>query len=327
LATDGRDTILSAMTHKNDRAEAEAILRQQRIVDVTHAFQKMGDVDRREVVRAIIPCIPPELFIELAAANKPRRLDYPSAEIYLRVTTKTEGFRVKACAKEPFTIAWIESRIAPGDVLYDIGANVGAYSLLAACRPGGGARVFSFEASYINLASLATNVAINGLGHLVTPVPVALSDRTEMDVFHLRGTEAGHARHVLGHEAPATDPSFVSQPVMVFRLDDFIEQFRVPLPHHVKLDVDGGELAVLRGATNTLASPGLKSALVEVETERSDDVVSVLAAAGLSLEQKILKPSKTGEHQVWYGLFVRKDGWVAGHTAGTGTAVERLLRP
>ena len=291
---------------KQVRTKREWLVRQRRINGLSESFQEMGEVDRRSFVQRILNHIPAESFIELYAANKPRRLDYEHADIFLRVTSKTETFRIKACAKEPFTIDWIHSRIWAGDVLYDIGANVGAYSFVAARKPGGGARVYSFEASYANVASLSANIALNGLAGVVTPMPVALSDRTGMDVFNLRDMEPGGARHALGGNlAPEDGPTVFAQPVMVFRLDDLVERFRLPPPNHVKLDVDGGELAVLNGASRTLASPELRSVLVEVSTTLSDVVTEALGRSGLCLEAKILKKNKAGEYAVWYGLFGR----------------------
>ena len=291
---------------KDVRTKQEWGERQGRIAATAATFHQMGDFDRRSVLERIIPDIPAESFVELVAANKPRRLDYPHAEIYLQVTSKTEVFRVKACAKEPFTIDWIHSRIAAGDVLYDVGANVGAYSLVAAKKPGGGARVYSFEAGYANLAALTANVALNGLAGQVTPMPMALSDRTALDVFNLRDVEPGGARHALGAGVlPEDGVTLFPQPVLVFRLDDVVAQFRLPEPNHIKLDVDGGELAVLAGAAGTLASPALRTVLIEVTTALSDAVTEALGRSGLRLEARILKKNKAGEYAVWYGVFGR----------------------
>jgi FkbM family methyltransferase len=293
---------------KDVRTKQEWGERQQRIAATADAFHRMGDFDRRSVIERILADIPATSFVELIAANKPQRLDYPHAEIYLQVTSKTEVFRVKACAKEPFTIEWIHSRIAANDVLYDVGANVGAYSLVAARKPGGGARVYSFEAGYANLAALTANVALNGLGGQVMPMPVALSDRTGTDVFNLRDLEPGGARHALGADTlPEAGATLFPQPVLVFRLDDLIAQFQLPEPNHIKLDVDGGELAVLAGAARTLASPALRTVLIEVSTSLSDAVTEALGRSGLHLEAKILKKNKAGEYAVWYGVFGRGD--------------------
>jgi FkbM family methyltransferase len=213
--------------------------------------------------------------------------------------------RVRGCAKEPFTVEWIHNRIGGGEVLYDIGANVGVYSLVAARKPNGAARVFCFEASYANVASLCANIILNNAGDLVTPLPVALAHSTGMNVLSLRDVKAGAARHALGDAPPEDGPTLYKQPVLTFRLDDAIDSFGLPLPNHIKLDVDGGELAVLEGAARTLASPTLRSILIEVTTSQSGAVTDVLERHGLRLDSKISVKNKAGEYGVWYGLFAR----------------------
>src|SRR6185436_10105891 len=96
------------------------------------------------------------------------RLDYPDAEIFVRVTSRAERNRLRSCAKEPFTIEWIHRCIRAGDVLFD-----------------GGARVFAFEPAYANWAALCANVVINKAGHQITPLPVALSNADTLRVFSL----------------------------------------------------------------------------------------------------------------------------------------------
>jgi FkbM family methyltransferase len=280
-------------------------VRQDRVNGLVEEFRGLGEVDRRSFLRATIDSIPSDSFVDLQAAAKPRRLDYPRADIYLRVTTKGETLRLSACAKEPFTIEWIENRIGAGEVFYDIGANVGAYSLVAAMKPGGGASVFSFEPSYASVASLCANIVLNDVAGRVTPIPIALAGDTAMNVFSLRDLEPGAARHVLGDGVPDDGPSLYRQPVMTFRLDDVVESFHLPVPNHIKLDVDGGELDVIQGASRTLASPALRSMLIEVSSALSAPVTEALERHGLRLESKFDVTSKACASAVWYGLFAR----------------------
>jgi len=253
---------------------------------------------------------------------QPERLPYEHAEILLRVTSKAERARLNACTKEPFTIEWIRRWMQPGEVFYDIGANVGVYSLVAAKGPGGGARVFSFDPSYGNIASLGVNILLNGVADQVTPLPVALTDTTGRDVFALRSLEAGAARHTLGDAPSEEGPALYRQPVLTFRLDDLVQLAGLPLPNHIKLDVDGGELAVLEGAARTLESPALRSVLIEVSTSMSEAVTAALAARGLRLDTKVNVESKSGEYLVWYGLFTRD----ASGTSTHGVAEEVVSR-
>jgi FkbM family methyltransferase len=266
------------------------------------AVRALSYEDRVRFGHAIFDQLPGELLLEHA---KPERLDYPDAEIFLRVISKQERERLKACEKEPFTIDWIHRWIAAGDVLYDIGANVGAYSLIAVKKPSGAARVFAFEPSYPNVFSLCANIVMNDAANHITPIPFALAGSEGLTVFSLRAMEPGSARHTLGDGPSAEGRPLYRQPVVTFRLDDLVARFGLPLPNHIKLDVDGGELSLLEGAAAVLASPTLQTVLVEVNTAQSEAITSVLAAHGLALNTRINIQNKCGEYRVWYGLFTR----------------------
>jgi len=291
--------------HRARREVSDETKRLRTLPALVAGFSRLGDVDRRSFLRATFDSFPASSYIELHGATKPRKLDYDGADIFMRVMTDAEEFRLRACGKEPFTVDWIHQRVCAGDVLYDIGANVGAYSLVAAKKPGGAARVFAFEPSYTTVATLCANIVLNDAASLVTPVPVALSDTTGMTVLGLRDLEPGAARHSLGTHSSEDGPIRYDQPVMTFRLDDLIDMCRLPSANHIKLDVDGGELAVLEGASRALSSPALRSVLVEVATPLSGPVTRVLEGHGLRLESKVALTTKTGEQAVWYGLFVR----------------------
>src|SRR5262245_25440744 len=73
-------------------------------------------------------------------------LDYPRSDIYLDVQSSDEYYlRLRSCYKEPETVEWIEKFVRENDVFYDIGANVGAYSLIASRFANGKATVYAFE--------------------------------------------------------------------------------------------------------------------------------------------------------------------------------------
>lgn len=274
-----------------------------RVSDLSEAFQSLPPAARLSFVRDNIEHFPADLWIRIQKP-KAERLDYAPADIMLRVTSKTEWRRLRSCSKEPFTVAWIERMIDGGDVLYDIGANVGAYSLVAARKPTGAARVFAFEASLENVAALGHNIVLNDVAGDVTPLPIALSNTNGLGTFNLRRLEPGSAKHMLEAESP-DGPTLYAQPVITYRLDDLIRLLNLPLPHHIKLDVDGSEMAVLEGAAQTLASPALKTMLVEVSTELSAEVTQFLEAKGLRPCWRAKIRSKSGVYRVWYGLFLR----------------------
>jgi FkbM family methyltransferase len=216
------------------------------------------------------------------------RLDYPPGSIRLVVDSEAELARLRSCLKEPETVEWIERFIQPGEVVFDIGANVGAYSLVVDQATQGRCKVFAFEPSFSTFAQLNRNVLLNSSEGRVVPVQIALSDENGLVSFNYSTLSPGAALHALGESLDQLGRPFrpaFSQPVLSYRMDDFVAQFALPAPNHIKLDVDGVELKVLRGGAGILANPALRSVLVEVEPERQDfqSIQNVLVANGFSV--------------------------------------------
>jgi FkbM family methyltransferase len=230
------------------------------------------------------------------------RLDYPGAPVRVRVhTDRIVHSRLHPNAKEPWTVSWLERNLGAGDVLYDVGANVGAYALIAAAFSRGVAHVVAFEPGYANYSALCDNVLLNGFADSITPLPVVLGETTRLGTFSYSETVAGAALQEL--DAPGA--AVYKQPVLVHALDDLLEWFALPQPTLIKLDVDGAEAAVLRGARRTLERPQLRSLVVEVANEVTDDVTAALDGAGFRLAQRITQRLGEPLPGIWYGVFDR----------------------
>ena len=235
-------------------------------------------------------------------------LDYPHSNIAMSLDSSIQMGRLIACAKEPETVAWIEAFLRPGDVFYDIGANVGAYSFVAHAAARDNCTVYAFEPGFSTFAALSRNVFLNRCQGRIIPLHLALSDETKMTTFHYSSIIAGDALHSLGQppmSGPEGQPQFV-QPIPSYRLDDLVSQFALPPPNLIKLDVDGSESSVLRGAIRTLAHPRLRSILVEVDEEQDQSAGIRRSLEGLGLRLQCRHPrgqSKT----VANCIFVRSD--------------------
>jgi FkbM family methyltransferase len=216
---------------------------------------------------------------QVEGAGLPIPLDYEPASIEVRAHSTIERKRAQAARKEPWTVAWIES-LEAGSVLWDVGANIGAYSLVAALRPQGALRVVAIEPSAATYASLCENVVANRTTAQIMPLLALLGERTGLATVGLSDMSAGTAFH-RGRDAAEGDrfdPVF-EQPVLMFAVDDLVQRFSLPAPRYMKIDVDGAEAHVLRGARGTLAD--VTSALVEIDDEQRDEVDSLMADAGL----------------------------------------------
>ena len=148
-------------------------------------------------------------------------------------------------------MAFVVHFLRRDDVFYDIGANVGAYSLLAAAA--GVRDVRGFEPSSATMNLYSRNIHLNGLADVVHAYRVAL------------GETAGEAKislndGTMNHLLPQAEARIASESVPVQRLDDV---FSGDAPSFLKIDVEGFEPEVLRGAASTLAHPNLMGMLVE----------------------------------------------------------------
>lgn len=146
-------------------------------------------------------------------------------------------------------------RIRPGDFVLDIGGHTGQYAVLFGVLVGPSGRVVTFEPDPHARAVLERNLALNGLGDRVTIEPLALSDASGELTLWSRGGDSmsSLARTGLGTNADAPDVQAVRVPVQ--RLDMYLREHNLPAPDVVKLDVEGAEVHVLRGAGELLMSP------------------------------------------------------------------------
>jgi FkbM family methyltransferase len=195
-------------------------------------------------------------------------------------------------SKEPETLNWIDNYGSPDSIFFDIGANIGIYSLYYATTKRG--KVYSFEPSAFNLKQLAKNISINKIHDLVSIVPNPLSNVSGESRFINGNDNEGGALSAFGVDfgydgLPIN--SDIKYGLMGFSLDDLIKSnLFLDAPTLIKIDVDGIEHLILEGAQYTLRLSKLKSILIEVNDDfssQSKQVASILTGAGFKLEEKV----------------------------------------
>ena len=169
--------------------------------------------------------------------------------------------------------------VAPGDVVWDVGANVGLFSFPAAVRATSTGSVLAIEAD-IWLAGLLRRSAdrtqrVSARGATVEVVPLAVSDKIGLGSFWI-AKRSRSTNHLEGFGSSQTggERARISVPTMTL---DQIALGR-PLPTVLKIDVEGAEVQVLRGATAVLAS--LPKIIIEVAKENIASVDSILSPLG-----------------------------------------------
>jgi len=210
---------------------------------------------------------------------------------------------MKMFIKEPGTCEWIKTQVEPGDVFYDIGANIGVYTVLAAQRVGPAGKVFAFEPHSATFARLLETISTNNLSLVVTPCNFALHERQGFYPFRYDSKEAGTSQSQLmpqlssqsgGTATNASELKFSAS------LDSLMGVEAFPPPDHVKIDVDGNELLILQGMHDILTNGRrLKSIQVEINPNQRSDIMAFMDTHGY-------KPVK--EHHTRKGAELRSAG-------------------
>ncbi len=250
-------------------------------------------------------------IIVTLSMNEVKEVTHDGIDLILSVPNRLCLWRANTFStKEPETLAWIDS-LPEDSTFWDIGANVGLYSLYAAKKRN--MQVWSFEPSVFNLEILARNIYLNKLTMNICILPFALSDENGSSKMHLTTTEWGGALSTFG-KTFGWDGKEIRQTFEYktygIKADDVANILSIPIPEFIKMDVDGLEHFILKGGTNVLKN--IKGILIEVNddfTEQADDCEKLLTEAGLILKEKshsdIIASSTTGFQNTYNQIWIR----------------------
>jgi FkbM family methyltransferase len=250
-------------------------------------------------------------LIVSSAMEQSRTVTHAGLELVLSAPNALCRYRAETFSnKEPETLEWIDG-LPAGSVLWDVGANVGLYSVYAARNRQ--CRVFAFEPSVFNLELLARNTHLNSVCDLVCIVPLALSDTSGASRLRMTSTEWGGALSTFGHDygydGKAMRPVFEYQ-TLGLTMDDAVGKLGLPIPNYIKMDVDGIEHLILRGGGSVLRA--VRGVLIEINDnfrEQAEQASALLLAAGLRLAAKrqsdLIEASTTGHDKTFNQIWVR----------------------
>jgi FkbM family methyltransferase len=172
---------------------------------------------------------------------------------------------------ERHTQRLFRKHIKPGAIVFDVGANVGFFTLLASRLAGETGRVFAFEPLPRNLALLREHVRLNRAMN-VTILPLAVA------------ADGGSGRFLMGENPSQGGLSSGGEiEVATDSLDGLVESGELPRPDFIKMDIEGGEDDALAGATEVLKSPRLTLLLSTHGWEHHQHCWSLLKLAGFDL--------------------------------------------
>ena len=253
------------------------------------------------------------------AVRRTLKVSHGSLELVLPVPNQLCYWRAMTfSAKEPETLQWIDS-LPQGALLWDVGANVGLYSVYAAKHRN--CRVWSFEPSVFNLELLARNAYLNSVSERVCLVPLALSNALGASRLHMTSTEWGGAFSTFGDDYGWDDKTLgwdgkTLRQVFEFQtlglsMEDAMQRLGLPQPDYIKMDVDGIEHLILQGGRSVLSR--IKGIHIEVDEnfrEHAELCQRLLTEAGLVLLDKrhsdMIENSQSGFQSTLNQTWIRK---------------------
>jgi FkbM family methyltransferase len=149
-----------------------------------------------------------------------------------------------------------------GDVVIDIGAHIGRYTIISSKRVGANGKVVAIEANPSNFKMLNRNIKLNQLTNIISLNNAVYSKETKVKLY-LPGEELGHTTYntVMSDRAKNED-KFIE--VSANTLDYFLQLKGITDVNWIKIDVEGAEFEVLKGASNVLSKSKDIALLIEI---------------------------------------------------------------
>ena len=222
-------------------------------------------------------------------------------KIKFYVPTKISSFRVKTFfSKEPDTLEWIRKKGGNEKVLYDIGANMGVYSIYYAKMFK--SQVFAFEPSFTNLDLLVKNINLNLLTNQVHVIPNPLSKKFIISNLFQKKLSPGLAGVTFNNNfvkkkmALTNKDSTLNQveyDTLGLSIDNLMDLNIIKKPDLLKIDVDGTEVDIIEGCQNTIKESKRISILIETCAETESSIKKTFTSLGLT------KKSQTRQNEIW----------------------------
>ena len=177
--------------------------------------------------------------------------------------------------KQPETLVWID-RFEPGSVFWDVGANVGVYTLYAARR--GSSRIIAIEPAAVNYFLLAANCEANALHDRVDCLALGLGAGRSISRLEVSQFAAGRS---FSFEEKSKYPT--RQAALVLSMDELVEEYGLPCPNYVKIDVPAMTEPIIAGASRTLRRPEVREVHIElrVQSKAGRRIADALGQCGL----------------------------------------------
>ncbi len=187
--------------------------------------------------------------------------------------------------KEPEVRYFFDRNLRTGDTVFDVGANVGVFSLyVAALRRD--STVYAIEPEISNIARLRENILANAFQEWIKPICAGVNDRVGITRLFLSSEEPGAAVHSISDsELEKTHLGYdvVGREVAISVTLDYLAAELGTVPNLIKIDTDGNEKKILLGGKKVLTDERLRAIVIEmpVDVNEATDCRTILNQSGL----------------------------------------------
>tara|TARA_Y200000002_G_scaffold355154_1_gene335903 strand:- start:268 stop:1053 length:786 start_codon:yes stop_codon:yes gene_type:complete len=229
-----------------------------------------------------------------------KKISHNNIDLKFKIVNYISFYRAKTFSyKEPETLNWIEN-FEEDSVFFDIGANVGLYSIYAVKSRN--CNVYCFEPSVFNLELLVNNTQLNKVSNKINIIPIALYNKNSIQRFNLSNLDKAAALSNFGNSFDQYGNEMKIKGyynTIGMRLDYLVNIYNIKKPDYIKIDVDGIEHLILQGMGDLLDDA--KSILIELTSTFKDQYEisqQILKSKNFFLDKNISSSYDTG-NQIW----------------------------
>jgi len=211
------------------------------------------------------------VFMDLISKNSYEFIYIKNKKVFFFIPNSFTKYRLETFfTKEVDTINWIKSFKRKKNVFWDIGANIGNYSIFSAIL-NNNTKVYAFEPSVLNLRVLSRNISINNLEKKITIIQLPLSNKSnQINLMQETTFEEGGSFNSFGVKYNSNLKTIKKSDIknkyniLGTSLDSLVRSKSIDLPDYIKIDVDGIEHLILSGSKKILVNKKIKSILIEL---------------------------------------------------------------
>ena len=221
----------------------------------------------KKIIKSIVIYISKKINIYPENLYNKKKISYNSIDISYAPSNnivKRRWLKFEKDGKEKNTIDWINS-FKDHEVFFDIGANIGVFSIYAGLKHK--IKIYAFEPEVNSFIDLIKTIKLNECNN-ITPLLIPLNDIKSTNYFNYKNEfTSGNSSHTFGDKIQ----NKLSYLMCGDKIDNLVSTKTILEPNHIKIDIDGNEKKVIKGMQDTLKLRSMKSILIEVNNDEERD--------------------------------------------------------